>query len=129
MILDNIQNLVRKFHRKVEHPVGDVAYPEALTLNRRMIRADWCDEEIREFRAAETLAEQADASIDLIYFAVGNLVEMGVHGDIIFSIVHEANMRKEGGDKRGDTKQLKPDGWVGPEEEIQKYLDAITTEV
>jgi predicted HAD superfamily Cof-like phosphohydrolase len=129
MYLKSVQNMVRDFHRKFDFPVGDVAYPKALTRERRTKRAEWAHEENVEFANAVTLVDQIDASLDIIYFALGNLVEMGVHADITFEMVHEANMAKTGGGKRDDGKQQKPDGWIGPEERLGQYIEAITTEV
>lgn len=75
-------------------------------------------EEIDEFLDATDVCEQADAMIDLIYFALGSLVEMGVKPDILFAIVHEANMSKlwpDGAPHYGpDGKTIKPGTWVDP---------------
>jgi hypothetical protein len=76
------------------------------------------DEELREFRAAHDVTDQADAMIDLIYFALGSLVEMGVHPSPLFAIVQKANMSKlwEDGKPRYDEdgKIVKPPGWQDP---------------
>lgn len=49
-------------------------------------------EEIAEFLVAPDIYEQADAMIDLIYFALGTLVEMGIKPDELFDIIQKANM-------------------------------------
>jgi len=126
MILDSVQNMVEDFHKMAGHPVGDYANPKPLTEERKEKRINWILEEVNEeLREAKTLVDQADATIDAIYYLVGCLVEMGVHGDILFRMVHEANMRKQGAGWNADTKQIKPEGWVGPEEEMQRYFNTL----
>ena len=92
-------------------------------------RKDWAKtamaEELTEFSDATTLADEADALIDLTYFALGRLVEMGLAPRPLFEEVHAANMRKEQGElsKRPNSKghdAIKPDGWTGPN--LEPYL-------
>ena len=61
---------------------------------RALSRGKWMNEEVAEFLVAEDIYEQADAMIDLIYFALGTLVEMGLEADELFDIVQQANMSK-----------------------------------
>ena len=42
------------------------------------------NEEVAEFLVAEDIYEQADAMIDLMYFALGTMVEMGLEPDELF---------------------------------------------
>lgn len=86
-------------------------------------RKDWAlsalTEELQEFRDATTLEEEADALIDLSYFALGRIVEMGLAPSALFDEVHNANMRKVRGElsKRPNSKGYdarKPEGWVPP---------------
>lgn len=80
-------------------------------------------EEISEFRDSSTTEEMADALVDIVYVAMGRLVEMGLQPGPLFDEVHAANMRKRlGRTKRGDVGHdaVKPDDWVGPD--IEKYL-------
>ena len=83
-------------------------------------------EELNEFRDAKNIYEQTDAMIDLIYFALGTLVEMGVRPEQLFRIVHEANMSKLFPDGtphyNEDGKTIKPPTWVDPE---QKIIDEV----
>lgn len=76
-------------------------------------------EELDELTAASTLVDQADALIDLIYFALGTLVEMGLDAEALFEIVHDANIAKlqtkQATVVRDDGKVGKPDGWTSPE--------------
>lgn len=70
------------------------------------------------------IVEAADAIVDLIYFAYGLGFQMGLPMDMLFSIVHEANMRKvKGMTKRGNPDDAaKPEGWRDPKEEIRELL-------
>lgn len=112
------QQRVRDFHIQGHHPAPEL--PTILTSDRVIPRANWMREEIDEFEAAESLVDQADAIIDLIYFALGSLVEMGVDSETLFDIVHRANMRKlaNRATVRADGKIQKPADWVSPESEI-----------
>ncbi len=87
-------------------------------------RLEWTEfaltEEIKELMDAKTIAEQADALGDLIYFAAGRLYEMGVKGGPVFDAIHAANMKK----KRGELSKrpgslgydaIKPKGWTHPD--------------
>ena len=84
-------------------------------------------DEIDEFLSATDIYAQTDAMIDLIYFALGTLVEMGVEPDAAFEIVHNANMSKLWDDGKphynADGKVVKPPSWVDPEPLMKKLLD------
>ncbi|QXC00209.1 MULTISPECIES: pyrophosphohydrolase domain-containing protein [Aeromonas] len=113
-------DMVRDFHVAFSHPHKE--QPNMLPAERVQARYKWMLEEIDEFVASETVVEQADAMIDLIYFALGTLVEMGVRPDGLFKIVHDANMSKlwENGEPRfnSDGKVIKPLSWVDPEHKL-----------
>lgn len=123
--------MVREFHEAFGHPVGN--RPAMLGPERVKPRADWMAEEVEEFKQARTLEDQADAMVDLLYFALGTLVEMGVEGETLFHIVHRANMGKLWPDGRArfhaDGKVQKPPTWRDPGEalrqEITRQLAAI----
>ena len=93
-------------------------------------RLDWAltalTEEITELAAAESLADQADALIDLTYFALGRVAEMGLLPGVLFDEVHEANMKKVRGEvsKRPNSlgnDAIKPEGWTPPN--LEPLLD------
>jgi hypothetical protein len=93
-------------------------------------RGSWMVEELVEFLRAENVADQADALIDLIYFAIGTFVEMGINPEPLFSIVNEANMGKlwEDGKPRFDPqgKWIKPPWWAekfAPEPRIRAEIE------
>ena len=119
------QDMVREFHVAFLHPVSDC--PKMLSSDRVEGRAGWMTEEVNEFISAKTLDEQADAMVDLMYFALGTLVEMGVDGEKLFHIVHQANMTKLWPDgkprfRAGDGKVQKPPTWVDPHKALKIEL-------
>ena len=90
---------------------------EAVQFIRKMI-----DDELRELENSSTIAQQADALVDAIYYICDTAVRHGMNLDPLFEIVHSANMGKVVDGKvirRDDGKILKPAGWVDP----QKFLD------
>lgn len=96
--------------------------PTILSEVRLDASVDALEEEIQEFKdahAAGDVLEASDALVDLIYFALGRLVEMGVPPLAVFDAVQTANMAKTRGDlsKRpgwGGRDAVKPEGWEAP---------------
>ncbi len=125
MSLNDTWIKVREFHGKFGHPVSEK--PVMLNEDRVEKRYDWMLEEINEFKESDNIYDQADAMIDLIYFAVGTMVEMGVKPQNVFDIVHNANMRKLWPDGKphynGQGKTIKPEGWEDPYNDIKKEID------
>jgi predicted HAD superfamily Cof-like phosphohydrolase len=119
---------VKEFHEAFECPISET--PVMLGLDRAEMRAGFMREEIDEFIESADIYEQADAMIDLIYFALGTLVEMGVKPDGLFDIVHDANMSKLWSDgkvhfREGDKKVIKPPEWQDPEPKIRAEIDSM----
>jgi predicted HAD superfamily Cof-like phosphohydrolase len=117
MAIDRAFEDVRAFHLAFGHPAPDA--PSLLDADLAGRRAAWIEEEAQELREAATIAEQADAFIDVIYFAVGGLVNLGVRPGALGDIVQAANMAKLWPDGRprhreGDGKVIKPAGWQDP---------------
>lgn len=110
--------------------LSDPQVPEPDVL---MARSEAMMEEVLEFMQAaraRDLPGMADALIDLIYFACGTLLVLGI-GDILadtlFEEVHRANMGKEAvdGDGRSGNKtkrMTKPSNWRPPQ--IARILEA-----
>lgn len=115
---------VKEFHEKFGHPVSDT--PIIIEKERAMKRFNWMLEEINEFIEAEDIVEQADAMIDVIYFALGTLVEMGISPDYLFDIVHKANMSKLWEDGLPhynlEGKTIKPDSWEDPHNKLEAAI-------
>ena len=124
--MNNEFEKVKEFHIAFESPVSET--PVMLTPDRVKARAEFMREELGEFEDAANIYEQADAMIDLIYFALGTLVEMGVKPDELFDIVHKANMTKLWSDgkvhrREGDGKVIKPPDWEDPEPKIRAAIN------
>lgn len=122
---------VKLFHEKFGHPSAD--FPIFLDKERAKNRSKWIMEEITEFLVAQNIYEQADAMIDLIYFALGTLVEMGIKPDDLFEIVQDANMSKLGIDGKSmynkkDGKIIKPGNWKDPAPKIKYLIDKLIGE-
>lgn len=130
MSLNDAWQNVYEFHVKFKHPHRNI--PKKLEPERANARYNWMLEEINEFIEADSLPDQVDAMIDLIYFALGTLVEVGVKPDRLFDIVHSANIKKafEDGEVKFNTegKTIKPPGWIDPfpliKEEIKKQHES-----
>lgn len=125
MSLDEKWEAVREFHRAFGHPNPEA--PVMLDAERAGKRAAWMLEEIGEFLTSRDVTEQSDAMIDLIYFALGTMVEMGVRPDRLFEIVQHANMSKLGPDGKPlyhpDGKTRKPDNWEDPEPKLRAEIE------
>lgn len=115
---------VREFHLAFNHPASDS--PMLMNAGRAEKRYKWMLEEIDEFLESNTLEDQADAMIDLIYFALGTLVELGIKPERMFDIVHQANMSKLWEDGKPnfneDGKVIKPATWEDPEPKLKKEI-------
>ena len=125
MSINNEFNCVKEFHVAFNHPVKET--PTFIDNERVKARSDWMKEEINEFIEATDVIDQADAMIDLIYFALGTMVEMGVEPAKLFEIVQNANMSKlwEDGKPhyREDGKIIKPDTWKNPYPKLKKCIE------
>lgn len=117
--------LVKEFHVGFQLPASE--RPVLLDSERVKKRYSWMLEELDEFAEADNLVDQADAMIDLIYFALGTMVEMGVRPDELFRTVHRANMTKLWPDGkphfREDSKIVKPEGWIDPYETLSRIIE------
>ena len=121
---------VKLFHEKFNHPVS--RYPKVMEKERAKKRYNWMLEEINEFLEAveqEDIVEQADAMIDVIYFALGTLVEMGIAPDKLFEIVQHANMSKLWEDGKPhyaeDGKTIKPASWEDPHDKLRETIEKM----
>ena len=129
MSLDDAYNKVREFHEAFGAPHSDS--PQLVDKERGLARAEWMREEVDEFLESESIIDQADAMIDLIYFALGTMVEMGVKPDRLFEIVHRANMTKLWPDGKVHYNELgkvvKHGSWENPaprlDSEVRRQID------
>lgn len=138
---------VREFHRFFGHSVAMI--PQLLSDERINNRYQWMQEELREFHEAmckKDITEMADALVDLVYFAIGTAVEMGIPFDQVWELVHKANMAKAMKPRhhpqcpliiewthperctcgavvyKEDGKTAKPEGWKAPDDAIRFLL-------
>jgi predicted HAD superfamily Cof-like phosphohydrolase len=118
---------VKEFHVRFNHPNSDI--PAMIEQDRAKKRYNWMLEEIDEFLEAEDIYMQADAMIDLIYFALGSLVEMGIKPDKLFGIVQKANMSKLWTDGKPrfneEGKVIKSKSWKDPYPLIKNEIDKL----
>ena len=126
--VDEIWRAVRNFHLALGLPTADA--PRLLVLRRTGERSKWMREELDEFESATTISQQADAMVDLMYLAVGTLVEMGVPPGRVFELVHTANMGKRWPDGAArldaEGKVLKPPAWPSPDPGIEAYVRELS---
>ena len=127
---------VKDFHEKMGLPIS--REPTLLDPNVMYGRVEMMLEEIGEMMKAfrtrgscaksHATAEVADAIIDLIYFALGTAVMMGIPWDVCWRYVQEANMSKEPVLDEADSKRhnvldvKKPDGFIDPVRKISWLL-------
>lgn len=126
MSIEKEYRMVTEFQRKFGQPVADK--PTEMAYQRMDERYEYMKEELNEFRESFILVDQADAMIDLIYLAIGTLVELGVNPAPLFEIVHNANMSKLWPDGKVRTdgktgKVIKPPTFVRPEPLLQAEIE------
>ncbi len=89
-------------------------------------------EELIEYIEAETLVDQFDALLDLIYMAAGTGVQQRLPMNAGWNVVHGANMGKVRGPdlpvRNEHGKVQKPEGWVAPQEKLQALLNTFGSE-
>lgn len=115
-VFEQMMTQVDKFHEKFEIPDNDGELPR----DRMAFRLKFCMEEIKEIMDAYDDNQPAmviDGFVDLIYVAIGAILEHGIDPTQAFDLVHDANMRKQRGmTKRGHAIDVtKPEGWVPPD--------------
>lgn len=124
----SVFEMVRHFHAVAGVPIANV--PSALSPARLSARVEWLREEVNELEAASTLADQVDAAVDVLYLALGTLVEMGVELEEPFQLVHESNLAKAWPDghfrQTAAGKIIKPEGWRSPRERLDHLVSALT---
>lgn len=118
----NIVDMVYKFNRVVRGETQPIK-PQQLTVEQHQARAVFMSEEVLEFAEATTPEAELDALVDVIYFAIGGMYEMGLKETQVvdaFNKVHNANMAKAAGKKAEResvqvTDAVKPADWAEPD--------------
>ena len=121
--LDRAWSLVLAFHQRFNFPYTDI--PTQLARPRAKIRCLWMMEELVEFLEAEDLVDQVDAMMDLMYLALGTLVEMGVKPAGPFNVVHATNLAKVPQAVKGSDlgKAVKGPDWRDPRPSLLAELE------
>lgn len=126
--MQNNFDKVVEFHKAFGHPVAEK--PGLDTYDTQRLRVNLIDEEVTELDMAlmrNDLVGVADALGDILYVTYGAAAVFGIPINEVFSAIHRANMSKLDADGkpiyREDGKILKPNGWVGPEEQIKEILN------
>lgn len=124
--LDDFYEAVQKFQTAVGHPDGRwLQFLDGAELKRRV---DWTMEEVKEFAEATDIVEQARELGDIIWFAVGSLVCMGVKPSDVLAPIIRANLSKidDTGHvqyRASDGKVQKPANWKSPHDGIKQNIE------
>ena len=118
--------LVTQMHENMG--LGYDGPPRHLGEDESVFRITALQEELDEYMEASTLVEKYDALLDMLVFLLGTMHRHGFAYNLGFQEVMRCNMSKEVGPqpdgKRGGFKRdlVKPKGWVGPEEALNRIL-------
>lgn len=95
-LVRDMLEMVTKFQQEViGQPIPP--RPRAIRGKRKLYCDEHLGEELTEFITARTAKEQGDAILDLIYVALGRLVELGFMPRASFEELHRKNMTKQRG--------------------------------
>ena len=109
--------LIEEMHEKFELQPEVVEF----TPSEKQFRIIAMREEISEYEVATTKADELDALVDLIVFALGTVYRQGFMNVFAeaFGRVMRANLKKKIGShkKRGSFERdlVKPEGWTAPD--------------
>lgn len=128
--LADLSHLVKEFNDQITGLPMPLK-PTRLDPDRKHWAIGAFSEEIQEFHDSNNLQDETDALLDLIYFALGRLIEMGIPIRACFEVIQGANMLKVRGElsKRPGSKghdAVKPEGWTAPD--FSEFLLGITAE-
>ena len=111
---------IEDFHKKMA-----IAYdgpPRLLDDRISTIRETFLQEELNEYKDAETMEDKLDALVDLVYVALGTAYLHGFPFDEAWCRVQEANMKKRPASQshrnkgwRHEMDVTKPEGWEPPD--------------
>ena len=124
----NIVERVFKFNHMIS--AGKSETPGQIDPSTKEWLTKALEEELQEFREANTPEDSVDALIDLIIFACGGLYRAGLTPDqakACFTAVLDANDAKKAGVKQnravaGVADAVKPTGWTDPKNTIAFLL-------
>jgi predicted HAD superfamily Cof-like phosphohydrolase len=110
---------IEEFHEKFGTEYRD--HPRKLPEDERNFRSGFLMEEAEEYKKAQSLEDELDALVDLIYVALGTAYRQGLPIGKAWERVHEANMKKINASSASDSKRnfagdvIKPEGWQPPD--------------
>jgi len=107
---------VRAFHLRMGFPAPTA--PQLTLPSGTALRVSIVREEARELCEAllsGDLARIAQEAVDVVYVAVGALVEHGLPMEAVWDAVHAANMQKAPDPRGSEFKAIKPEGWRKPD--------------
>ena len=126
--------MVERFNRDlIGIPIPD--RPTILNFQRGEFRLSHLREELEEIVEGvmhEDMEKTTDGLLDLVYVALGTLIEMGITPGAAFEEVHRANMDKQQGElsKRPGSAgfdAVKPEGWQPPD--LEPYMTLTREEI
>ena len=80
-------------------------YPRKLSDEEKRFRIVCMFEEVQEYADAETMEDELDALVELVYFALGTCYRHGYCFESAWQRVHEANMKKERAQNKSESKR------------------------
>jgi predicted HAD superfamily Cof-like phosphohydrolase len=119
LLSDEWPRMVRAFRTVMNLRIPDT--PTALNPEQKQHHAMLLQSELHEFSSAGDVVGQADGLLDILYVALGGLVELGLSDNQIlsgFTEVNASNMTKV----QDSGKPLVNDGVMAPDEPIGKVL-------
>jgi len=116
-----MEKIVRDMMKKVDEFQQKMGIPYTVDLPPTS-RYNHLVEEINETIECHKNGDVAgvtDGLVDLIYVALGALLQMGIHPTHPFDLVHEANMKKiPMKTERHEHDAVKPEGWQSPDHNL-----------
>lgn len=116
-----MEKMIQEMAKKVdefEQKILQITHPQTATLPHpsRYMHLREEIKEIIESHSDDNFVGVVDGLVDLVYVALGTLLQMGIHPDHPFDLVHNANMKKRGAKtERHEHDAIKPEGWQPPD--------------
>ena len=110
---------IEEFHEKYDLAYRGVS--RHLSKEEKEFRIRCLNEELLEYSRANTLTEELDAIIDIVYFAIGTAYRHGFSFYDGWKEVHRSNMEKVRAASKKESKRdyeldvVKPEGWTPPD--------------
>ncbi len=115
-LIEDVEEFHEKYGLQYKEQISRHLVPEEKEFRTRCML-----EELQEYIAANTLEEEVDALIDLIYFALGTSYRHGFNFYDGWREVHRANLSKVRTPSKDCSKRefeldvIKPEGWEAPD--------------